>query len=535
MKKILVTLLWWLLLFWGATSSQSMYCEYSESEFVTLTSMIQIFEKQAESKIIQRLFSDPELQDLVRIYTEEYLWMLYNAQEYCEYWAWSWEFPWSYEDLTMSLKKYVGNVLMLKKYGSSITAHNPLLPAMDNLREIVMWEWFSEQPNWWVEQTMKALFSLQLEEMDASSDIDIEFDIDSLSSLETWEFEAQMKLVWDINVMSPSENIVTSWSVWAEMKYVDGHMYLKLDNLDVELWDIQFDSQYEAQEFNAMLEYANLIKGKYIDIPLWVNWDIFGMMAAQQLEVFGHLEHVMKQDRMQVYAIEWDRMYAWMNPLACASLSAWILWEGNASIVWWCIEDWANMMNHTDGKWMMFFESENWIISMWITDTFAGDHMPDELRRIANVPLISWSDSEIVSLEIPLRDDDLYIWSIDYSDGVLNVVWSFMTESYDYETNEWMEEEISFAVEGKSVWEEFHMTWSLTWNDTEVWLDLTWSWWLYVSNFDMMVTVDFDDDYESVKFSLDLSSESGLVPNHTVVVPTQDEIINLENLFPMWY
>jgi len=41
---------------------------------------------------------------------------------------------------------------------------------------------------------------------------------------------------------------------------VDEHMYIKLDTFDIELGDMQFDDQYEAQSFDQMLEMVKLFQ-----------------------------------------------------------------------------------------------------------------------------------------------------------------------------------------------------------------------------------------------------------------------------------
>jgi len=61
--------------------------------------MINLFDQHTESRIVQRLFLDTQMQEVVRAYTAEYVQSLNFATEYCESGLWMGQFPYDYAEM----------------------------------------------------------------------------------------------------------------------------------------------------------------------------------------------------------------------------------------------------------------------------------------------------------------------------------------------------------------------------------------------------------------------------------------------------
>lgn len=71
---------------------------------------------------------------------------------------------------------------------------------------------------------------------------------------------------------------------------------------------------------------------------------------------------------------------------------------------------------------------------MGITDKFAGDWMPPEMRKIANQPILSWNSNQITRIDIPMYDEDMLIGRFLYENSRIGFDGKFPTQEYDRET-----------------------------------------------------------------------------------------------------
>jgi len=93
------------------------YCEYSNAEQDLLMSVVEMFETLAETKIVQRLYLDSDIQDLVRAYTAEYIQSLKSALAYCESGMWIMGlFPYDYKEMEAGLVEYATMLTLLKQH-----------------------------------------------------------------------------------------------------------------------------------------------------------------------------------------------------------------------------------------------------------------------------------------------------------------------------------------------------------------------------------------------------------------------------------
>jgi len=506
-------------------------CGFSDNELITLSKVSTMFEQHAQTKIIDRLFVDMSMKELVAGYTEEYMLWLDAAIERCDQWYAEWygPSPWEYADFMSDLEEYVSTLIALKSFEVNQISEDPVADSFATLRNIVLGEQFELlSQDWWTQQVWKMMFDLQVKDEYSDVDVSFDLDLDSIWKTDASAMKLQTSLGWDLRVISDDADIDTSGDISAEMILLDGHLYIKIKDFDIELGNINFDNQYDAEWFNEMLAGIQVIQGKYIDIPLmpegvspfgyWMNPR--GDIANQQAMMI----QMMSQDRLTTYGSQDNVVYGWMNPLACDAVST--MWW-----VSWCITMRKDMIDHTWWWWIFFMETNNGVTSMWITDKFAAEDMPDELRLIANQPLLSRNENEIVAIQIPLYDEQEQIWNISYQNNAMKITASF-DEMIDY-TEAWpIYGKTDVDITGTMSDNIFEISWSVRWNDTDAEFDMMVAW--DQTDMDLSFTLDFSDTNEwypvDVMMSMSLEQQTNYLDSATITKPQEWEIIDLEAL-----
>lgn len=505
-------------------------CEYSPEEQAVLEMMHWLFEQHTEWRIVQRLFTNDDMRTLVRAYTDEFVMSLEYAIQHCDTWSWMWYFPYDYEELESELVSYVNTVLQLKGQEAKIWLSDPAAYWFDQLRTILMWENIALiKDDARLEQVFNMILGIQSTSEEDTFGLNLDLGIDSTGAADGSSMQWSFTLWWDLKIESEYENINTWWDMSAEIRLVDDHMYLKLDTFDIDLGDIEFENQYEAQSFNQMMETVKLFKWKFIDIPLEIQWDMMMwnpfMMAGWWLEMQQEMMlDIMQQDRLTTYHTQDSITYAWLNPLACAAMDD--MWW-----VWGCLQARQDMMDHTDGKGMFFMTQQWWETNMWITDKFSGDWMPDEMRKIANQPILSWSADEITRIDVPLYDEDVLMGRFLYENKKISFDGRFPTQEYDRETWDVSTSYIDVNVNGGVSNDQVQMVWQISWSDMEANFSLSWWWTLESMNIDMTLTVVDTSEYP-VDFSMIMKLDSSQIVTNPVDIsaPDPSEIIDIDSL-----
>lgn len=512
-----------------ATNEYQSQCAYSDKEKELLFMIRDLFTKHAESRIVQRLFTNDQMKDLVRNFTAEYLQSITNAISYCQWSDRLWPFPYNYSELESGLIQYVNTILQLKWHEVRLWASDPAAYGFDQLRNILMWENFAlMQEGVRLDQVFNMMLGIQSTSEDDVFGLNLDVWVESVWAADGSMMLWSITMWWDIRVESEYENINTWWDMSAEIRLVDDHMYLKLESFDIALGDIAFANQYEADSFNGMMQMVKLFQWKYIDIPLGIEWDMIWnpfMMYGEWLgglEIQQEMMNMMQQDRLTTTHIEDGITYAWINPLACSAME----------MMWWiapCLEARQDMMDHTDGKGMFFMTQQWWETNMWITDIFAGDWMPEEMRKIANQPLLSWNADEITRVDIPLYDEDALIGKFLYENNRVTMNVRFPTQEYDRET--WNMTYADLQVNGTANNKQVDLLWTITWPNIDAEFSLNWWWTLESMVLDMSVSVKDTGQYP-MNFSMTMKLDSSQVVTNPVNIsaPDPSEIIDMGSL-----
>jgi len=512
------------------------YCEYSNAEQDLLMSVVEMFETLAETKIVQRLYLDSDIQDLVRAYTAEYIQSLKSALAYCESGMWIMGlFPYDYKEMEAGLVEYATMLTLLKQHElNTVWKSDTAAYYFAQLRQILLWDNLDLlQSDNWLSTSAKMMLWINLEDNDQLIDVNLDLDANSIWSADATQMQWTYKLGGTVSVASEDENINTSGSIGVEMRLVDEHLYIWLEDFDIQLGDIQFANQYDAEWFNYMLEMLRLLQWKYVDIPLGIQ-DIdamwYNMMWWSPLSMFGgismqeDLVSMITQDWMTTYHVDWSTMYAGLNPVACGSLQM-MQW------VWACLDTRQEMMIHTQGKWMMYMTSNGNEVSMWITDVFAWDRMPIEMRNISNIPLISWNDSAITKIEVPLYDGDNLLWVFQYEDGNILFDVTFPNEEYNRYTDQVETDMVVVKMTGTIGQNTFDIQWSANDSEFGATRDIQSQWTL--EGMQLQIQIDIEDSSEypldmSIVINLDQSQK--IVEPIQIQAPSSDQIVDLESL-----
>lgn len=255
--------------------------------------------------------------------------------------------------------------------------------------------------------------------------------------------------------------------------------------------------------------------------PLAMYGAALGDIGTQQ----DMIREMMWADWMTSYAVEWDKIYAGINPVACKSVSG-------MQAVGECLDTWATMLDHTDGKWMMYMEQVGDEMTMGLTDTYAWDWMPTELRMIANKPLISRNNTEIIRIDIPLYDGQDLMWNLLYADNTITLDAKIPNEQYDRETEQYTTQYVDVMMRWSMQWDQLKIAWSAKDNEFAALRDIQWSgnqndMWLK-----MMLDISNTDGADPLDMTLviDLDQSQQVIDPMQVQAPPADQTIDLEML-----
>ncbi len=508
-------------------------CEFDETEQQLLQMVIDLFSTHSEERIINRLFTTVDGKETVRSYTKEFISWVSNALAMCNGNYLPWYAPWNFEDFTSDLQKYVETLVALKTFEVTTLWGDPVGQSYAQLREIILWDSLTvDSLEWRSQQLTNMLMSFQMKDMYTDVDFKLDLDADTVWKNDGSVMKSMVWIWWEVKMLGDDGNIETSWEMSWEIRLVDGSMYLKLQDFDIDLGTIEFDNQYDAQWFNEMLAWVEVIQWKYIEIPLmpeWLNimmnpmW-MYGMWLEWLQVQQEMMMKVMQEDWLTTYHQEWNMIYGWLNPMACGSMKEmWMMGE--------CLDAWMEWYSHTGWKWMFFMKSENGTTSMGITDVFTND-MPEELKSIANIPLITRDANEITSIEIPFKEDGVEFGSLKYNNWVLLLQWAFPDEVYDRETDEYKTQITKVNIRGNGIWTNMDIKWSITNPDLDITFsaDISWD----INNMKLQMMLDLEDkneDYPSdINLEMILEQTNTIVPPQDITKPEDREILDMDVL-----
>ncbi len=508
------------------------FCDFSAQEQETVMMVRDLFEEYGESRIVQKLYSDPEVQELIRVYIDEFILKSDAIISMCKQWVWSqMNIPRNYDEFESGIMQFVEILWLLKKRENTRLWVDPVADSFDSLRNILMGD--SEAyllDDGWVSKTGKFLLDLSVQ--DSFSDVAINLDADTSS---VWKKDASVLdgafQVWGtVDIRGEWDQINTSGDMSAEMKILDGHLYIKLKDFDIELGDINFDNQYDAAWLNEMLAWINVIQWKYIDIPLMpeaqdplssFNPFIGVGNPLQQQEM---LLSMLYNDWLTTVDMQWDILVAWINPLACSAMEM-------MNEVSWCLSSWQSMSDMSPNGGMLFMKPDGDAMTMWIVPEFAAAIENDELLKIAGIPLLTWNDEKLLELSIPLYDDDQFIWWVSYKDNLLTIKAEFEEERYNYDTGDYDLSPVRIEVKWKTDADTMNLIGTVSWDtmNARFTLDLDGSLESMVGN----MTLDVNDSSEygaTVSMNMTFGQEMVDIDPVNITKPEDREILNLEDL-----
>ena len=508
------------------------FCEFSDQEQETVMMVRDLFEEYAESRIVQKLYRDSDVQELIRVYIDEFIRKSDAIIGMCQQWLRSqMNIPRNYDEFESGIMQFVEMLWLLKKRENTRLWVDPVAESFDSLRKLLVGD--SEAyllDDGWVSKTGKFLLDLSVQ--DSFSDVAINLDADSSS---VWKKDATVLdaafQVWGtIDITGDWDQIKTSGEMSAEMKILDGHLYIKLKDFDIALGDINFENQYDAAGFNEMLAWINVIQWKYIDIPLVPDaQDPFSSFnpfvgignPLQQQEMFLSLLY---NNWLTTVDMQWDMLLAWMNPLACTAMKM-------MNEVSWCLNSWQSMSEMSPKGGMLFMKPEGDVMTMWVVPEFAAAIENDELYQIAGIPLLTWNNEKLLEINIPLYDEDQFIWWVSYKDNLLTIKAEFEEERYNYDTGDYDLSPVRIQVKWKTDADTMNLIGTVSWETMNVrfTLDLDWS----LESMVGKMTLDLEDssDYgTTVRMNMTFGQEMMDIDPVNITKPEDREILNLEEL-----
>lgn len=518
-------------------------CGYSDAEVEAVEMVVDLFRDKTSSHITNRLFSDSNMKELVESYIQERMMSLENALVYCQDGQRLGQFPYNYEGFVIELVQMVGTLKALTQYENTMSDNDLAAESFDQLRDIIMWDSLAnmQDNSLWLQQIVSMTFGLSHSDNFGQRDIDLTLDANGIGTADGTTSNTTMKLEWAMSIVDGETDLSTDRDLTAQVRMVDNTIYAQIQDFDVELWDITFDNQYDAQSFNQMLAFMDLVKGKFIEIPTSpdVLWYQPYSGIPSPVPVFGDLQNqqemileVLTQDWLSTYHTDGDTIYAWLNPVACTSMR-----EMDATSD--CLDAWKDMMDHTDGKWMFFMKKyDDGTTVMWVTDTFAGDWMPEEMRKLSDLELISRDDNGIASIEIPLYDGDEQVWYFQYDGYKIQMNAAVPNQRRNPETWEITMESFDMQWQGTRdpiQWLDIGVTGSDDRSSME--LDIQANWDTEDMFLDMNLSYNSDDEYNpmNMSISLELDGTSKEIPVGIVNKPNDSEVLDIMNIMQlMW-
>lgn len=520
-------------------------CSFTLEQQALLQEVHTMFSTHAESKIAMRLFDRTDYQDLVRAYSVDFVSKIQATLAECE---WNW-LPvstfYSYENFTDWLADFIGTLQMLRQVESQVNENDPVFGAMQTLRDHLFWDIlaFNLPERWYLQQTvqMEMIFKMNDEE----ENVDVAFVMwwDSVTDVETMEMMSEFDVWLNLDIDDGYTDMIVWWNVTMDIRLVDGHLYIKMSDLKIDMWDMNFDSEWERAEFDNVMNMMKLFQGKYIDIPLMPESGMWNdvilsdpMMMFTPEMMFGNIQNqqqmildMVDQDWMMTYAKAWNTNYIWLNPAACGTMSDMGPW-----MVSDCLWFWSDMIDETEWKWMMFVAMEWSTASMWITDRFMEDKMPEEIAYFNDKPVITRNDQKIVDIDIPFPED---IWWFKYGNENVSFRAKFPEYSYNYDTWEMEESYVDVLMSG--IWkpEEKYVRGTIKWDDVDatVALDIEWG------SEDLNVGVSFEmkwdtqKDMPEITFMMTLAQQQEFIDAAIIEAPYEWDVIDMNMLMELWW
>lgn len=386
-------------------------CSFDDSEIESVRMIRDLFEQHIEDRIVRRLFEHDDFQQLVRVYTDEFVSRIDSTLMSCESWSYTfWQF-WDYQEVVETLRNYVYTIARLDLVDGQYNTLDSAMLALDRLREhMTFWsnQWVSEE-----------LFLQQLIDMSMSFEVSWEDTVDlsldiSWENLENNDWTTTSSLL-DVRGNVFVDNEYASLDVWTDMsvdaRFIDWSFYVKIDDLSIDTWTIHFDSEYEKEQFEELMVFLKLIEGKFIMFWLWGSlWaDAYPSSALEAFMIWFEeglwselmLWSIIEQDRLMTYATAWQRSYLWINPVACASLAP-------IESVSDCLDTRHSTLDASWGMWFVFLDNNRDEYSIWFSSTFVESSdtiMLSQFEYLDDTALVVRDQSQISSIDIPFSDN----------------------------------------------------------------------------------------------------------------------------------
>ncbi len=523
-------------------------CSFTKEQQELLILVNNMFTDHADTKIAKRLFETPSYQELISNYSNDFLSTIQATLAQCN----GERMPMStYNDLAdfrSWLLEYIWTIQTLRQVESQVDETDEVFGAMENLRDHIFWDIlaFNLPDSWYLQQTVEMEVVFKMNGQDENIDVSFVMWGEGVTDIETMEMASSYDAWLDLDLDDWYTDMTVWWTVNMEIRLVDGHLYAKMSDLKIDMWDTTFDSEWEREEFDTTMNMLKLFQWKFIDIPLLPEWMMAGMqngqirpdpmmMISPQM-IFGDLKQqqqmmidMIEQDWMMTYAKAWNTNYLWLNPAACGTMN--VMWPWMVTECLWLRSD---MLDATDGKWMMFMAMEWNNSSMWLTDRFMNedDKMPEDLAYLRDKPIISRNEQKILEIDLPFPDD---MWWLKYENENVMLRAKFPDMKYDYETWQMSESSIDLMMSGIRKPQQKFLRGTVTGEDitAKMALDIEWD------SSDMKVWVSFEmerndeNDMPAISFMMSLDQQQEFVDAAVIEAPYEWDVIDINSLMDL--
>lgn len=502
-------------------------CDFRSFELDTVETLSDMFYEHAEEKIVQRLFKDPAYQNLVRGMTDDLIASLENSLDVCrdgQIDLYIWTSPMSFAALEDNLREYVETLVTLKQFSKTKPANDVVAEHVEDLQEIVlgkMSEYLRTNP--FLEKEAKFSLKIGFQGWDEVK-IDFDIDTDSLVVGDVWgtvaDSESNIFSSLYVDTLDDGKmDASISLDVFARM--VDNHLYIKVDNLDVDISTEDMD-KYAQGNIDAFLNTVKVIEGKWIDV-FGVMTDEYGMMSGMFQQSFQQQKEVIMTflwtDWLTTYREEGNVVYAGLNPLACDSFA----------LFWWrndCLKTWKEMYIGTDGQGILKMSIYKDTVGLSISQWIPHDEIPDEFHGMLGKDFISWSEDEIRNIHIPFGEYGQFL----YNKGNISLDAKIPSMDYDWETGETTEVFTDISVHGTFLNKVLALQWDIVWPTFKAMfrVDKKGSF----NDMQIEALLEASNEEEDIDFSVEMSidAQQTVISDVNVVAPSEGEIVDLSVL-----